>query len=67
MKKFHCIAKCKKNYFWMVHQASCADQVHNANSYKFGLDVPQTYCESLEIDNKCGNCLWQVAIDKERR
>ncbi len=33
--------------------------------YKFGVRVPRTYHEALEIDNECGNRLWQEAIDKE--
>ena len=34
-------------------------------AYKFGVCVTRTYCEALEIDNECGNRMWQEAIDKE--
>ena len=65
-KRFKCIAQREKKYIWMVRQARAA-QVRNAKAYKFGVRVPRTYREALEIDNECGNRLWQEAIDKEMK
>ena len=48
----------------MVRQTRAA-QVHNAKAYKFGVHVPWTCCEALEIDNECANRLWREATDKE--
>ena len=63
-KRFKRIAKRKKKYIWMVRQARAAHVCH-AKANKFGIRVPRTYREACEIDNECGNRLWQEAIDKE--
>ena len=34
-------------------------------NYKFGIRIPKTYKEAVEIDKENGNRLWQDAIDKE--
>ena len=39
-------------------------QMHKANM-KFGIDVPSTYEEAMEIDRKNGNNLWAESIKKE--
>ena len=56
-KHFKRIAQCEKKCIQMVFQA-CAAQVHNAKAYKFGVRIPWTYHEALEIDNACGDRVW---------
>ena len=34
-------------------------------NFKFGIRIPKTYREAVEIDRENGNRLWQDAIDKE--
>ena len=46
-------------------------QIHNAQKqtsgpkFKFGVQVPQTYAEAVQLDKANGNCLGQDAIAKE--
>ncbi|MGH3054698.1 MAG: reverse transcriptase domain-containing protein, partial [Gaiellaceae bacterium] len=63
-KRFKRLIKREKKYVRMLRQARLAQSCY-ATKTKFGVEVPRTLEEALEMDKKDGNDLWQEAVKKE--
>ncbi len=63
-KQFRKLAKRQKKMVRAINQSKLI-QVRRSARFKFGFQVPRTYDEAIEIDNKNGNTKWQDAIKLE--
>jgi hypothetical protein len=63
-KQFKSRAKREKRMLRELKQAHLR-QVRRSVKFKFGYQVPRTYREALELDQKNGNTLWADAVKTE--
>jgi hypothetical protein len=60
-KQFKSIAGRQKKSTCMVNQAKLKSS-NNAPKFKNGYEIPQTYEQAMQFDEKNGNTKWQDAI-----
>jgi hypothetical protein len=61
-KRFKSIAKRQKKFTCMVNQAKL--RLYNtAPKYKNGYEIPRTYDQAIQLDEKNGNTKWQDVIN----
>jgi hypothetical protein len=63
-KKLKSYTKRQKKFTRMLNQARLASN-HRGIHYKFGVHLPRTWREAIELDTANGNQLWQDAIHLE--
>jgi hypothetical protein len=63
-KQYKSIARRQKKYTCMVNQAKLKS-FNKAPKFKNGYEIPQTYEQAMQFDEKNGNTKWQDAITLE--
>jgi hypothetical protein len=56
-----------KKYDWIISLVRKRTTRYLKRTHKFGIEVPKTVKEALDLDRKNGNILWADAIAKEMK